>query len=187
MLGYFPTLTRVESRVRKLTRGRVLDAGCGKGWAWRYFAQNNSVTYAVAVDIWLEGLKEVKKHNLYHDYVLADVRFLPFRDNCFDTVLLLQVIEHLPRAEGEALLARLERIASIIVVGTPVGFLRQPHHLSGWDPKDFTDRGYVVTGYGMTLPCKQISRATCILPIKRKIRNAYQQLAVKIKEVKRAL
>ncbi|HEV2178337.1 MAG TPA: hypothetical protein VGU20_31070 [Stellaceae bacterium] len=67
-----------------------------------------------------------------------------------NAIYLLDVIEHMPRAEGEALLKVLPWLeAKQIVVFTPTGFMAQEHdawglggehwqkHRSGWTPEDF--------------------------------------------------
>lgn len=68
-----------------------------------------------------------------------------------DTVVALDVIEHMERAEGEAFVQRaLEVAREQVVIFTPDGFLEQPaidawgmnggywqQHRSGWTPKDF--------------------------------------------------
>lgn len=74
-----------------------------------------------------------------------------------DTVFLIDVIEHLEKDEGEALLKRTEKIArQQIVIFTPLGFVAQhtleggkdawgldgaewQEHKSGWLPEDFDD------------------------------------------------
>jgi hypothetical protein len=70
-------------------------------------------------------------------------------------VTLLEVVEHLPRADGEKLLEQCERIARTkVVVSTPNGFVSQSatpdnpfqEHVSGWTAEDFVSRGYEVTG-----------------------------------------
>ena len=59
------------------------------------------------------------------------VRFFPAKS--VDTVFLVDVIEHLEKAEGQRLLAATEAIArSQVVVFTPLGFMPQ-HHGDGKD------------------------------------------------------
>jgi hypothetical protein len=81
-----------------------------------------------------------------------------FPPSSVDTVLLIDVIEHVDRDKGLASLERLKRIArKQIAIFTPVGFMPQEshengvdpwgmggtdwqRHLSGWSPEDFTAR-----------------------------------------------
>ncbi len=92
---------------------------------------------------------------MYDDNLVADARYLPFRKKTFDAVLLIELIEHLPKVAGVELLDRAEDIGMrVVIVLTPVGFLRQESrdvnvwqiHKSGWLPKEFAERGYHVKG-----------------------------------------
>lgn len=79
-----------------------------------------------------------------------------FPEQSVDTVYIADVIEHLPKEDGEALLRKTERIArGKIAIFTPLGFMPQEHpdgvdawgmdggawqeHKSGWLPEDFGD------------------------------------------------
>ena len=69
---------------------------------------------------------------------------LPPEPERYDLALLVDVIEHLEKAEGRALLDRLTARARRVLVTTPLGFRRQeipgqPYetHRSGWYPWDF--------------------------------------------------
>lgn len=79
-----------------------------------------------------------------------------FPEQSVDTVVLMDVIEHLPKEEGVALLRKTERIArKSVIIFTPLGFMPQCHpdgvdawglggasfqeHKSGWLPEDFGD------------------------------------------------
>jgi hypothetical protein len=80
------------------------------------------------------------------------VRYFP--EKSVDTIFLVDVIEHLEKEEGHALLALTEKIARRqLVIFTPLGFMPQHHadgkdgwglsgadwqeHKSGWMPNDF--------------------------------------------------
>lgn len=59
-----------------------------------------------------------------------------------DCVFLMDVIEHLPKRQGEDLLAQTRPLVKQIVVFTPLGFMLQEDgewntHRSGWQPSDF--------------------------------------------------
>jgi hypothetical protein len=98
-------------------------------------------------------LEVAKRRRVYDDLILADARYLPFRNRSIDTVLAFDLIEHLNKNEGKSLIKSLETIACRqVIILTPVGFLSQrcsegnPYqaHKSGWNPKDF--KGYYVCG-----------------------------------------
>ena len=72
------------------------------------------------------------------------------RIRCADVILLLDVIEHLEKAEGLKLLDCLWKSTKKVVVFTPIGFMQQTEdawhlggdvwqtHRSGWLPEEFT-------------------------------------------------
>ncbi|WP_167631301.1 class I SAM-dependent methyltransferase [Mariprofundus ferrooxydans] len=82
-----------------------------------------------------------------------------FLEKSVDTVILVDVIEHLDKEEGARLLKATEEIArKQVIVFTPWGFMPQHHddgidgwglgggdwqeHKSGWLPEDFVGRGW---------------------------------------------
>jgi len=129
----------------------ILDLGCGKSSPIRFC----SVSYAIGVDIFHPYLMEAKRKKIHDDYVLGDVRKLCFRNNSFDCVTALDLIEHLPKREGYNLLREMERVArKKIIVFTPNGFLLQnayhnnvwQAHRSSWVLRELKNLGYKVTG-----------------------------------------
>lgn len=68
----------------------ILDIGCGFG-AYGFAAKKYGAKISVGVDI---NRKYLKKSALGL-VVLADAHALPFRDSCFDVVLMVEVLEHL--------------------------------------------------------------------------------------------
>lgn len=119
----------------------VLDIGCGP---------DSPVRSTAAVDAHLPALRNARGCR-----VAAKAPHLPFRGRSFDAVVALDVIEHLERKQGEALLAEMERIARRrVVVFTPNGFVEQGArdgnpfqvHRSGWTAADFSRRGFRLVG-----------------------------------------
>lgn len=68
-----------------------LDAGCGRG-SYVAYASNRGIT-AVGLDIVPEAMKKAQK-NCNGNFILGDVRDLPFDDEFFDYVLSYGVVEH---------------------------------------------------------------------------------------------
>jgi len=141
----------------------ILDVGCGRGkwgyllkvdyWYTKAGRQKNKLNYVVGTDLHPKYLEFVKYHRVYDDLVLCDARHLPFRGNVFDTVLLLEAIEHMVKDEGVKSLKEAERVAdSLVLVSTPSFFMRQEtkdanvfqKHLSKWAIKDFIRLGYSI-------------------------------------------
>ncbi len=135
----------------------ILDVGCGSGEPMRFINRHNHY-FSVGADIFEPYLRECKRRRIHSQYVLCDVRNLPFKDKSFDIVLCLEVLEHLGREEGKELLKKMEGIAKKqVVLSTPVGNYKQesfdgnPHqeHKHTWNSKEMKALGYRVIGIGM--------------------------------------
>ncbi len=87
--------------LRKLPKGaRILDAGCGQGLLVEYLHKRG---YDVTGIDAFYGNNLVKK---------ADIMKSGFKDESFDVILCLDVIEHFPFHEQEALIKELSRLLS---------------------------------------------------------------------------
>ncbi len=151
---------------RQLVRAhRILDVGCGLGLPVRCLQRLGLSSKVIGVDVYAKYLRKVKKIGIYEDCVLATVKYLPFKSNFFDSVMCLQVLEHLSKKEGKLALDELSRVADTVVVTTPVGFVEADSdsanafqaHKSGWYPQDLRNFGYTVKGYG-GVRIKKLSR-----------------------------
>jgi SAM-dependent methyltransferase len=138
----------------------ILDIGCGRGGIARVIRARTRTgpCFLVGIDLFLEYL--VKARDLYDDVLLCDARHLPIRSKVFDAVVAKELIEHLEKKQGHAMLPELENIARRqVVLTTPVGFacvspmgdpaeIELQQHRSGWFPGEFTKLGYEVKGVG---------------------------------------
>jgi len=86
--------------------GMVLDIGCAAGM-FSLLSKGNGVT-GVGVDISPLSLRQAKKDTPGFDFALASAEQLPWIDRAFDTVLMLDVLEHVP-CESKAL-AEVDRV-----------------------------------------------------------------------------
>lgn len=138
----------------------ILDVGCGPGYPMELLKKVKPNLEATGVDLFDEYLKRAKKLGVYNKLIKSDVRKLPFKEREFDTVICLQVIEHLSKRQGLELLKNLERIAKYqVILTTSFGFFEHPdvdenklqRHLSGWEDDDFRKRGYKTKHQGLTL------------------------------------
>jgi len=132
----------------------LLDVGCGTDSPIQGFSKK---LFAVGVDAFEPSLQKSAARGIHNEYVKADIRDLKrhFKPGSFDCVLASDVIEHLPKEEGDAFLAALESLArKRVLIFTPNGFLPQGEydsnpwqaHLSGWTPEEMRKRGYRVIG-----------------------------------------
>jgi len=130
----------------------VLDIGCGPQ---SLVSQCPGSCYSVGLDVFRGCLTEGSRNHTHTDFVQGDVRNLCFRPRSFDAVVALEVLEHLPKDQGSALLSAMETIASkAVLLTTPNGFVEQEElegnpfqrHLSGWVPEEFRALGFEVVG-----------------------------------------
>lgn len=130
----------------------VLDVGGGPGILGHDFWINDfnvPSTKFTVIDIWQQSCGV--------NFVLGDaldaVKLVGPKS--FDVVIAADLIEHMHRERGLRLFTVLEAVArKFIAFQTPSGYLAQvdeaelknpyQRHLSGWDPEDFTSRGYNV-------------------------------------------
>jgi len=131
----------------------ILDAGCGRSPLLKKIKKG---TYKVGLDIYEPYIFESKKQLIHDDYILGDVRALPFESNSFDCAVSIEVLEHLNKADGLKMIKEMERVArKKIILTTPNGYLPayagsgdnpEEKHLSGWTYKELRKLGFRVYG-----------------------------------------
>lgn len=82
-------------------RMRVLDAGCGPGIYLNFFKKNGFETYGI--DLSPHACRITKQ-------IRASVTHLPFRNDCFDVVVSVHVIEHLAQEEVKNFFSEARRV-----------------------------------------------------------------------------
>jgi SAM-dependent methyltransferase len=80
--------------------GRILDIGSEGDQMHRYGISKSDTSEYLCLDIRPSDSLDV----------IGDGRALPFRDKCFDTIILREVIEHIPVSEISTLLKEIYRI-----------------------------------------------------------------------------
>jgi len=125
--GYIKTLMDLEEKLvvdivenleeyRDVKRrgGRVLDCGCGSG---SYYSLTRELD-ALYLDLSYYQLKRLgRRYRLWSKRICGDILNLPFKDDTFDLILCINVLEHvgdIPRALGE--LHRVLKKKGVLVV-----------------------------------------------------------------------
>jgi len=134
-----------------------LDIGGGYGkWPYLMKISHKPPEIIIGGDIDDKAVRFVKNHQTYDHSLFFDARYVPFRDKTFDTVLCLEVIEHLEKKAADLLFADSERVAKEkVVISTPLlganYWYKDDYHISKWTPGDLSKRGYTVRGVGFSL------------------------------------
>jgi len=91
---------------------KILDLGCGWG---RVLKPVRTITQnAVGLDISFQMLNSAKMHLSHHNLptplVRGDGTLLPFKDNSFDKVYSLLVLQHLSKENGKKVILEIQRV-----------------------------------------------------------------------------
>lgn len=87
---------------------RVLEAGCGTGHFSKVLAERYGWQMYPA-DLGLEGLNYARGYGLER-LAQADIRALPYHSGCFDAVVSMDVLVHLPRGEERGPVKEFHRV-----------------------------------------------------------------------------
>lgn len=102
-------LTYLKLAGHNLKSGLLLDVGCGSGYITRYFSDLG--IKAIGVDISKEKVKVAKKKiATTGSFILASGLKLPFRNQYFATIILNDVLEHVPYDLAYPILIEIKRI-----------------------------------------------------------------------------
>lgn len=119
----------------------VLDLGCGSSSPLKYC----DARYSIGVDVFEPYVKVSKDKKIHDEYTISDIRNLNFKPDSFDTVILIAVLEHLTKKDGEGLFQKAETWArKKVIVSSPNGYLPQfdingnpfSWHRSGFEDED---------------------------------------------------
>jgi SAM-dependent methyltransferase len=89
-----------------LKNGVLLDLGCGGGWTTEYYFKCGIET--VGLDIH-SRLNDVKSRVPALELLRADGLRLPFKSKVFHTIILMDVLEHIPYKFADKLLSEIKR------------------------------------------------------------------------------
>ncbi|MEM2028768.1 MAG: class I SAM-dependent methyltransferase, partial [Candidatus Bathyarchaeia archaeon] len=131
----------------------MLDVGCGRGgWGQILRAKKRGFPRLIGIDVWRPHLENLCRTKVYSDLIAVNAPNLPLKDKCVDIILACEILEHLTKDAGYALLAELERVCrKIIIISTPLNWPQgeiygNPYerHVSEWRAEDLARLGYNV-------------------------------------------
>lgn len=151
-------MTLVLDHVARIAPTRVLDVGVGFGkWGFLIRELLDFSQGRLEPETWrteIVGVEAFDYRSPLHDWIYdrmirADVRDVVDQLTGYDAVVLGDVIEHLPKEDGMALLQGLLAMNATVVVSTPLDFFEQDiagneheRHLSHWTRADFAGWTY---------------------------------------------
>ena len=144
---------RVKDWVKEV---KVLDIGAGDGLITFLLGAQGIEYEDVAVK-----LAQAKGANV----IQGDAYHLPFEDNSFEAVTMIDVLEHFD--EPKKALAEARRMAPVLYVNTPPkkddGTLTDKYHITEWSPtglvKIVEEVGYVLDGCVTVYPKEKLMYA----------------------------
>lgn len=133
----------------------LLDVGCGADSPLRHLRRRPA--RLVGVDGHRPSLEASRRRGIHDEYFEISVLEIDrhFVAGSFDCVVALDLIEHLPKAEGLELIHKMATVsAGRVVLFTPNGFLPQgeygdnpyQRHRSGWTVDEIRQLGFEVIG-----------------------------------------
>jgi len=140
----------------------ILDCGCGTGWGTHYLSKNSKAKQIIGIDKDIESIKFA--HNKYllknNSFALGNIITLPFKDNTFDYIICIEVIEHI--IDYNLLLIEIERILKkngVLFISSPnkkmtspgLGKPLNPRHVREFyfhEFKEILERHFEVAIYG---------------------------------------
>ncbi len=130
----------------------VLDIGCGPSSPIQYC---HNLKYSVGVETYKPYIEQSKALKIHTKYINKAIEDLDFPEKSFDAVILIEVIEHMTKAQGKIILKSAEKWAKKkVIITTPNGFFpmgevdnnKHQRHLSGWTVADFKKLGFRCRG-----------------------------------------
>jgi SAM-dependent methyltransferase len=150
-LTEFPALNHLLPKIVESCT-TFLDIGCGRGSP----VSRHQRGYFVGVDRYRPYLVAITKRGTYSERILGDIRHLQFKPRSFDCISAFDVLEHLTKDEGYALLEEMVRLTrKRVLVLTPNGDNPKTHledgnplqaHRSSWLAKEMKRLGFRVFG-----------------------------------------
>ena len=117
-----PRHVEIDNQLRELDMhfNRVLDVGCGAGQGLNFIKRDLNIGEAYGIDISSDALGKVDELSIKGICLDLDNDYFPFKDEFFDLVLSIEVIEHL--YNPDLYLSEIYRVLKpngIFIISTP--------------------------------------------------------------------
>lgn len=140
----------------------VLDLGCGQSSLLQYVGW---LDHTIGVEYWQPYIDESQSRQIHSVYIQSDINDVAFQPGAFDAVMLVDVLEHIPKPTATHLLKRMSTWAhKKVIVVVPNGDMPQDdpygdgnekqRHVSEWSPDELEKLGYTVRGFGGWKPLR---------------------------------
>ena len=147
--GHLDALYSTEKQKERLNwlktnhYGNTLEIGCATGYVANYVGAD------VGLDLNLTRLKLAKKRYREKEFVLSNALYLPFKDNAFDTVLIPEILEHVPLSISEKIVNEATQVGEKILITLPnagkddydKSLVESPEHI--WYPTEKIVKNFI--------------------------------------------
>lgn len=150
--------------------GNILDIGSNIGSMAKFYRDRScQITFCDVDAFIIKGAKFANNSSSKLNFISGNIRELPFKNNTFDTIVALEVIEHLYKDEHSKVLEEILRVSKAdasIYISTPnkfslagcegkfIEFFVKDYKWTAWD----TDHKYVYYAWDFIRFLKKFSR-----------------------------
>lgn len=121
----------------KTKRGKILDVGIGSGFIEKEILKKNHEEFSFyGIDISDVAISKVRKQ-LTGEFTKGLIQNIPYKDNYFDVILCLEVLEHINPSETFKALSELYRTLKekgILIISVPLNEGLEELYKSGQNP-----------------------------------------------------
>lgn len=131
------TKDRIFTAASYIPKGakRILDVGAGYGFLEEYVSKKKYNFELYGLDISQKAVKNLKKR-FAGSFTAGTIYDLPYKNDFFDTIIALEILEHIPPKKTFKVLRELRRVLSstgILIISVPLneGLSRKKENPSG--------------------------------------------------------
>jgi hypothetical protein len=131
--------------LKKNSKGRILEVGCSTGYILDYVGGH------VGIDIDKTRLNRARRLRPHLNFQYADASHLPFKDKEFDSVLVPEVLEHVPYEKAKEIVQEALRVGKQVLITIPrrEKYLMNPEHI--WIPTHVSIMQDLLKGYNYSI------------------------------------